>query len=132
MIAIAVRLLLTLITGLSVFYFTYWVGGAFMFDRGWSAWIPYFASLILSLAAVRYMWIRTTGMPAGLVSSVVLGAIVAGSIGFAAGFFGPMILTPRANQGPMLGLFITGPLGFALGVIGGAIYWFVRGRQASS
>ena len=38
-----------------------------------------------------------------------------GAIGFAGGFFGPMLFAPDANQGPMLGLFITGPLGFLCG-----------------
>jgi hypothetical protein len=48
-----------------------------------------------------------------------------GSIGFAAGFFGPMILTPDANQGPLLGMFVTGPLGVLVGaVIGGLVAWW--------
>lgn len=42
-------------------------------------------------------------------------ALIIGGIGFAAGFFGPMILAPGANQGPMLGIFITGPLGAVAG-----------------
>ena len=57
--------------------------------------------------------------------------MVTGGIGFSAGFFGPMILTPGANQGPLLGIFITGPLGFLLGAAGGAIYWFRRPRHAA-
>jgi hypothetical protein len=42
-------------------------------------------------------------------------AWVTGMIAFLGGFVGPMIVTPDANQGPMLGLFITGPLGFIAG-----------------
>ena len=42
--------------------------------------------------------------------SMVTGAGILGGIGFAAGFFGPIILNPEANQGPLLGIFITGPL----------------------
>jgi hypothetical protein len=42
-----------------------------------------------------------------------------GVIGFVSGVVGPMIITPDANQGPMLGIFITGPLGFAIGLAGG-------------
>ena len=41
---------------------------------------------------------------------------------FAGGFFGPILLTPGANQGPLLGIFITGPIGFAVGGILGAIF----------
>jgi hypothetical protein len=47
---------------------------------------------------------------------VLLHAVVVGFIAFAAGFFGPIILAPEANQGPLLGIFFTGPLGFVLGM----------------
>ena len=47
---------------------------------------------------------------------VLLPAFVLGGIGFIAGFFGPILLTPEANQGPLLGIFITGPLGFVFGL----------------
>ena len=48
-------------------------------------------------------------------------AIVLGTIGFAGGFFGPMILDPTSGNGPMLGIFITGPGGFILGAIIGIV-----------
>jgi hypothetical protein len=57
----------------------------------------------------------------GVMRGGCLGAVVLGGIGFLLGFVGPMILTPDANQGPMLGIFITGPAGAVLGAIGGAI-----------
>jgi hypothetical protein len=47
------------------------------------------------------------------------GGVILGILGFVGGFFGPIILTPEANQGPLLGIFITGPLGFVLGAAGG-------------
>jgi hypothetical protein len=53
-----------------------------------------------------------------------LWVLALGASGFAAGFFGPMILRPDANQGPMMGIFITGPGGAALGLILGAIFRF--------
>ncbi|ESY71163.1 hypothetical protein X742_01675 [Mesorhizobium sp. LNHC232B00] len=34
-----------------------------------------------------------------------------------AGFVGPIIFTPDANQGPLLGIFITGPLGLVVGLV---------------
>lgn len=37
-----------------------------------------------------------------------------GFIGFALGFFGPMILDPSSGNGALLGIFITGPLGFVV------------------
>ena len=51
---------------------------------------------------------------------VLLGGLVVGGIGFAIGFFGPLIWAPDANQGPLLGIFITGPIGF---VVGAALGW---------
>jgi hypothetical protein len=46
--------------------------------------------------------------------------LILGGIGFAAGFFGPIIFVPDANQGPLVGILITGPGGFVLG----AVLWF--------
>lgn len=43
------------------------------------------------------------------------------AVGFAAGFFGPILLNPEANQGPMLGIFITGPGGLVLGAAVGVV-----------
>lgn len=51
----------------------------------------------------------------------LLWIVIVGGFGFAAGFFGPMIFAPGANQGPLMGIFITGPLG----AIGGGILWFL-------
>ena len=61
-------------------------------------------------------------MFARIVGSVFKGAMMVGGIGFCAGFFGPMVFAPDANQGPLLGIFITGPLGALLGAIGGFVY----------
>jgi hypothetical protein len=67
----------------------------------------------------------------GIVRRATRPALIVGGIGFAAGFFGPMILKPEANQGPMLGIFITGPLGFLLGLIYGVIReWLRRGSSS--
>jgi len=62
-----------------------------------------------------------------------MGALVVGFIGFAAGFFGPIVFMPESNQGPLLGIFITGPLGAVLGAIGGAIVaWRREAKRAKS
>ena len=58
----------------------------------------------------------------------LLGGVILGGIGFAAGFFGPIVFTPDANQGPLLGIFITGPLGFVLGSAAGCLYAHTRSR----
>lgn len=48
------------------------------------------------------------------------GAII-GGVSFAAGFFGPLVFAPGANQGPLLGIFITGPIGFLVGLVIGGV-----------
>lgn len=58
----------------------------------------------------------------------LVGGAVLGAIGFAGGFFGPIIFNPQANQGPLLGIFITGPLGF---LIGAALGWSYASRPKS-
>lgn len=40
-----------------------------------------------------------------------------GGAGFAAGFFGPLVFVPEANQGPLVGILISGPLGALLGLV---------------
>jgi hypothetical protein len=61
----------------------------------------------------------------GILKSGLLGAAGLGIVGFTFGFFGPMILTPEANQGPLLGIFITGPLGVVVGgIVGAVVGWY--------
>ena len=51
------------------------------------------------------------------------GALAGGSVGFLLGFLGPILVSPSANQGPLLGIFLTGPAGF---ILGGIYAGFVR------
>jgi hypothetical protein len=51
--------------------------------------------------------------------------IIVGGVCFLAGFIGPIIFMPDANQGPLLGIFITGPLGFIFGLILGIVFKIV-------
>ena len=56
------------------------------------------------------------------------GGVIIGGISFLAGFLGPIVLTPQANQGPLVGIFITGPIGFVVGIIAGYIYSILKTR----
>ena len=56
--------------------------------------------------------------------------VLVGAVGFALGFFGPMILDPTSGNGPMLGIFITGPIGFVAGWLWGL--WRTRRSRPSS
>ena len=68
------------------------------------------------------------GCPRSLVFSLG-GAALAGGIGFIAGFLGPIIFAPEANQGPLLGIFITGPLGLIIGGLTGLVYAHVSANR---
>jgi len=70
-------------------------------------------------------------MAMNILKTAIWFGLVFGGIGFAGGFFGPMVFAPEANQGPLLGIFITGPLGFALGVVVGTIVALVRRRRTT-
>jgi len=126
------RTLVTVVSGVSSLYFVFWVGGALLLFVHAPVWLSSVMTIVAAAAVSRYVWRHTASLQPGLVNSVVLGALASGGIGFAGGFFGPILLMPEANQGPLLGIFITGPLGFVLGVIGGAVYWFTWGRQRST
>ena len=56
-----------------------------------------------------------------MLKQVFMPALLLGGIGFLGGFVGPMVVTPEANQGPLLGLLITGPLGFLIGLLYGVV-----------
>ena len=96
---------------------------------------PLLLRFLLALAAGagagRFAWVRSSGAPPGLAAAVLTGGLGVGGVAFGAGFFGPMLLAPEANQGPLLGLFITGPIGFVVGAIGGAVYWARRRGRLS-
>ncbi len=120
-----VRVGLAVVVFVATFYFVYWVpfsllpGG----DHGVFAAV---GSALCAAAATFVFWRngrpRARGPTArSLGSYAVAGALVVGGLGFIAGFFGPMLFTPEANQGPLLGLFVTGPAGVVLGAIGGLL-----------
>jgi hypothetical protein len=76
--------------------------------------------------AARKVWQGTAEEHPGLISALLVGALVTGGTGFALGFFGPMILSPSSNQGPLLGILITGPAGLLAGAVIGAVLWLRR------
>lgn len=123
------RLVLVIVSVVSALYFVFWVGGAILMAAGLPFWLSQVASLVVAALLGRYVWLRTASVQAGPISSMSLGAVILGTVGFIGGFFGPIIFMPEANQGPLLGIFITGPLGFILGAVAGAIHWVVRGRR---
>lgn len=126
------RVLVLLVVVPSTYYFIFWVPFSLIPVPPGLRWINSTVALLCAIAVGWYVWSKTGLAPDKLISSVLYGAIVLGGVGFFAGFLGPIIFTPDANQGPLLGIFITGPLGFLLGGIGGFFYWLIRGRKTGT
>lgn len=76
---------------------------------------------LCALVLASALWWATRPDAQTSLLQIIRTALQWGLISFALGFFGPMVLAPGANQGPMLGFF-TGPAGLAAG----GIYAFVR------
>ncbi len=55
-------------------------------------------------------------------TAILLWPLAIGVMGFAGGFFGPILLNPEANQGPLLGIFITGPGAALAGLVLGMVF----------
>ena len=124
-----IRVFVLVIAALATFYFVYWLPFSLILPAAGFNWIRVLGSLVCAILVASYTWRHTASLSQGLAASIVMGAIVTSTIGFLAGFVGPMIFAPGANQGPLLGIFITGPLGFLAGAVGGAIYWTVRRKR---
>jgi hypothetical protein len=124
-----IRVVVSIVATLATFYFVYWLPFSLILPAGHFNWIRGLGSLVCAILVASYTWRHTAGVSQGVAVSIVMGAIVTGAIGFLAGFVGPMIFSPGANQGPLLGIFITGPFGVLAGALGGAIYWSVRRKR---
>lgn len=122
------RVVLTALAAIATYYFVFWVPFSLLGGPGV---IAQLVSLGCGVMVGRYVWRQTAGGSPGLGTAMLTGGLMVGAVGFVGGFFGPMILAPGANQGPLLGLLITGPLGVVAGSIGGAIWWGMRRRRGT-
>ena len=120
------RITLTFLSVVASYYFIYWVPFSLVPGLRNIKLIPVIVSLLISFAIGYFVWKKMRSISNSLGMYILMGGIITGSIGFILGFFGPIILTPSSNQGPLLGILFTGPLGFLIGLIGGGIYWQVR------
>jgi hypothetical protein len=121
------RILLLLTVVPAVYFFVYWLPFAVvpLEDRQWFAGL---VALLCAALAGRFLWTHTGSHARhqGVLASMLTGALILGGIGFGAGFFGPLLLSPGSNQGPLLGLLFTGPLGTVLGAVAGLVYWWLH------
>lgn len=70
------------------------------------------AALLLGVAALGFRRAAFWGL---------IGAIVAGIIGFIGGFCGAFIYAPDANLTPFAAIVMTGPIGALVGALGGTL-----------
>lgn len=125
------RLLVSLLVFAAVFFGSYWLAFVQIFAEN-LAWLATLAALVTATALAGLVWSGMGGGAQGVMRTTFTWSAVLGAIGFSGGFFGPMIFTPDANQGPLLGLFITGPLGCVLGAAGGLVFSLWRRLRPSA
>jgi hypothetical protein len=116
----AVRLALAVLAFFGTFFIVWML--MLVIPLGGHVWIGSLVALAASVHVSRQVWNGSVEGSTSVAVMAGLGAAILGGLGFVAGFFGPMIFAPEANQGPMLGLFITGPAGVVIGAIAGAVY----------
>lgn len=92
------------------------------FHAGWLGGLMTFVALTRGRAAREG---RSRG------ERVAVGALLLGGIGFILGFYGPMVLDPGANQGPLLGILYTGPAGVLVGAAGGWLWHRVATKHST-
>jgi ABC-type Mn2+/Zn2+ transport system permease subunit len=106
----------TLMAFLGVYVLTTLATLALFGESGLVLFIP----LIVAAVIAAYVWTHVDNAEFSA-RKILLCATVFGGVGFAGGFFGPLIFAPDANQGPLLGIFITGPIGVVIGIAYGLI-----------
>jgi hypothetical protein len=126
---ITIRIIITFLSVVASYFFIFWLPFSLIPGVHNIPAIPIIASLLLAVIVGFIVWKQTETVSMGLLRYIILGGIIIGSIGFILGFFGPIIFSPSANQGPLLGIFITGPIGFVIGLIGGGIYWRLKVKR---
>jgi hypothetical protein len=117
-----IRVILTFFAVTASFYFILYVPFSFIQGFHINKLFHVFVALLIAAGIGVFLWKKTGSISNSKAKYILMGGIIVGAIGFIAGFIGPIILDPSANQGPLLGIFITGPLGFLVGLIGGGIY----------
>ncbi len=122
------RIVLGLIGFLAAWFFSYWIYFA-RFDLDGRPFLGRGAPFLAGLVVAAIILAVTANLRHGFLTSVILGALALGSIGFLLGFFGPIILDPEANQGLLPGVLITGPGGVLLGGPMGALWWLMQRRR---
>jgi hypothetical protein len=122
----ALRVLLVSFSFVGFYYFIYWVPRTFIPGIRQTGFLANIIALLLAGAVAVFLWKETASLSNGLASSILMGGIILGGIGFVGGFFGPIIFYPEVNLGPLIGIFYSGPIGFVVGLVAGGVYWLIK------
>ena len=125
------RWFVSILVFVAAFFFSYWLVFVQIIPEN-LPWLAPLAALLTAMVLAGVAWTALDAGFEGVLPTMLTCSTVVGAIGFSGGFFGPMIFTPDANQGPLLGLFITGPLGCVVGALGGLIISLWRRLRASA
>ena len=125
-----IRMIIAFLTFISSYFFLYWMSFFLLPIAHNYTFMPNVISLLIAVVFGFFVYKKLGKISNSLVVSILLGGVIAGPFGFIVGFFGPIIITPGANQGPLLGILFTGPISFVLGLIGGGIYWLVKRKYS--
>jgi len=82
-------------------------------------------ALVCGLCAGAMTWYASAANGGRNLRAMLRTGLISGAVCFGLGFFGPMLLAPGANQGPLLG-FVIGPIGFCIGIVTGFIRVMTR------
>jgi len=128
---LAAKIMASVFVFLAAYFFFFWVVYAQIFTNS-EPFVPNVAAFLTAVAAAIWVWRSMGAADRGILTTAAVWAAAAGAVGFCGGFFGPLIFSPEANQGPLLGIFITGPLGFIAGGICGLVYALWRKAKATA
>ena len=116
-----VQLGLTYFVVVILFYTIIFLLNVFSIKR--TGYISDLSSLVAAIIFGILLW-KKVGSISNNAPAYIFGmGFFVGGTGFILGFFGPILLLPENNMGPMLGIFCTGPLGFIVGLIMGGKAW---------
>jgi hypothetical protein len=115
------KIIIAALVFLTVYIFSFWVVFAQIVPDAME-WTATLAAFLTAAASSFWVWRKVGDAERSTLQTALYWAAVGGAIGFSGGFFGPLIFTPEANQGPLLGIFITGPLGFVASGAAGLVY----------
>lgn len=124
------RILVAILSAAATYLFCYWVILALLPGGTRMSGVAWVMAILLGFATGLFVWRHAVTVDAGLATQMIRWGLIVGGAGFLAGFIGPIVFTPSANQGPLLGLFVTGPLGLVLGGGFGALRWYASRRDA--